>query len=790
MADLSFSEAATADEPDKIPQSEIKDAEKWAKTVREARAFDENARKGYARDRAYAKNDSSPYEVDVPVASSYIDIKTAFLYARNPDLDIQPAATTEPPPMADIMEMARQQIAKDPRTHQMMEQVGIQATQQAEMNRQQAVNDAAQTAMGDSTAPKNLPAPQPPPEMIGEMAAQAWLNATVKKRAKEIMAPYRERQAQAKQFGDTLERVIRNQWQKARLKKAAKKWVRSAATVGCGWLKASWQERQGWDPVTAKLMDDAVAQANRIAALEAEIQRGDVKDLELANQELADLKTGMNENVEQAVDRSLVFDFVRAEDIQVAPGVDLEDYLDAEWIDHRVYMPLDKAKESFPDVADRMQHATVYYQRKKGETADKGRNLQREDSGWDANEADQFTTGGMIGGTGKDNPHVCVHETWDKVAHLVRTTIEGLKGYACKPYLPDPGTTRFYGFFYLAFLEVDGERHPQSFTERSRKLLDEVNRQYSAFAEHRRRSVPKTAFNAGDLSKEEAEKIEKGGTQELIALRPTDPAAKISDLVHTITYAGIDKALYDDSNTFQKLEINWAIQEALASGRNPVSKTATEAEIQQAGTGARTSAERDPIDVAMDEIAVYTAEVVLQKMSLDEVKDVVGPWAFWPQGMTMTQLPLLLTIQIDAGSTGKPDTVRRQQAWSITFPVINRAIEEIGALRQSTPDDIADCKEELLVETLNRSGERLEPSRFVPPPPSQEPGNMPSMPGMPGGMPPGGAPNPVAQVPPSKSTANHTPRPLHAPPPTPNPQVPPIPHGGHVNGLPLPGVSA
>jgi hypothetical protein len=75
-------------------------------------------------------------------------------------------------------------------------------------------------------------------------------------------------------------------------------------------------------------------------------------------------------------------------------------------------------------------------------------------------------------------------------------------------------------------------------------------------------------------------------------------------------------------------------------------------------------------------------------------------------------LPQLMNVEVKAGSAGKPNTSARQQAWAALMPVISQAIAEIGALRGSTPAEIADCKEELVIETINRTGERVDAERF------------------------------------------------------------------------------
>ncbi|WP_206209165.1 hypothetical protein, partial [Pseudomonas viridiflava] len=84
-----------------------------------------------------------------------------------------------------------------------------------------------------------------------------------------------------------------------------------------------------------------------------------------------------------------------------------------------------------------------------------------------------------------------------------------------------PATTRFYPYFLNCTSEVDGQRHPQSLVTRSTKLMDEYNRIGSPEAKHRQRIIPKTGFNAGAMTDEEAKKMEKAVVGEMVPVKTT-----------------------------------------------------------------------------------------------------------------------------------------------------------------------------------------------------------------------------------------------------------------------------
>ena len=97
---------AGIDGTDPAKAREHADVKRWFKRFDAARKFDEQARKQYAIDRRYARGDSG-FEVDANVIGTNIDILEAFLYAKNPDIDVVPAVAVEPPDQDSLMDAAR-----------------------------------------------------------------------------------------------------------------------------------------------------------------------------------------------------------------------------------------------------------------------------------------------------------------------------------------------------------------------------------------------------------------------------------------------------------------------------------------------------------------------------------------------------------------------------------------------------------------------------------------------------------------------------------------------------------
>lgn len=651
-------------------QEEASAVKKRLEEIDLARKFDKEVRRQYAIDRRYARGDSA-FEVAVNLIGTYIDIMVAFLYARDPDASVRQARRVQPPKL------------RPPTPPQLPTAQQIQLTPEIQL---QAIADLQ----------KYIP------------QVEAY-KAELERR--------RVAAEQRKRFCETLEIVISRMWYAGRLKQQALRWVRSALTVGIGWLKATWQERAGQDPIVVGQIGDLQDNIARVRALEDKLATEQGIDRDQTLYELEQKMKGLQANVEIIVSRGLALDLVAAEDITIAIGVpSLMQYLESPWVDHRMFKTVDEAKALFPKVADKIASATKYSQRAPKDTL-----LLQPDVGAEgvsAADADMFkqgTEGSPQEGNTIGNPDfVCIHETWSKDDNLIYTMIEGIDAYALDPYPPNVATTRFYPFFGLAYTDVDGERSPQSLTMRSRKLQDEYNRTRSNFAEHRRRSLPAILFDKKMLGVSGADAITRSVIAEFVGLEAVNPDVPLGNLFTPKPVSPIDGALYTVDPIRRDLEDIWGIQQAL-QGSTPTTNTATEASIQQAGFSARTDSKMDRQDDVLSDLAVYTAEIAFMKLEKADVQEIAGEDAVWPEEpRTVEDLGDLVEVRIRAGSSGKPDTTSDRQAWAQTLPILQTMVTTIGGMRGASQEDIADKLEQLARITLERSGDTLDIEELIP----------------------------------------------------------------------------
>lgn len=514
---------------------------------------------------------------------------------------------------------------------------------------------------------------------------------------------------EAKAFATTLEIVVGRLWKKRKLKAAADPLVRSGLSVGIGWLKAAWHRETGSNPALQQEIAGLRSSLAAISQLQSALAEGMVGDDSAQRAELEQRLQQAEDEAERIIFNALCIDFVRAEDIQVAPECAcLQQYVDSPWIAQRLFMPMDKAKATYPDAADVLGSATAYF-RIPGKAAD-GAGFGGAARG---DQADAFSKG-PAGATDTSKACVCVWEVWNKETGHVITLAEGCPRYLREPFKPEQRTTRFYPFFSWAVIWNDGARHPQSLVDRSRSLLDEYNRTRTNYRTHRSRAIPKTGFDRGALDPHDAKKLEGAVVSEMVGL---DLQGQRPDqVVFPISYNQIDPALYDTQQIRAELEMIWGVQEALSSSIQ-TAKTATEADIQQQGTESRIGYARDSLDEMLSELAVYTAELAVSPNGLtqDEAANWAGADALWFNVPEPEMLDIVVQVDIRAGSSGKPATALRQQQWSILLPQLQQSAIQIGQMRGSSPLDIANCLEQLAVETVKRAGDTsIDPYSFIP----------------------------------------------------------------------------
>lgn len=703
---------------------------RWLETIRQAREFDKDVWKQMSVNRGYAAGFSA-HEVSVNLIGSAVDVMKSFLYAKNPDVSVSPAKQAG---LAHIDRPVPPVQPPDPMTG-IMQSPQAQALMGSDVGAANAI--LQDPAVQQQLAPIMAQAQQAKMQFEAEQAQYVQAEGMYRDEMKRRRA---ERDSR-KRFSETMEILISKAWSLADLKGEAKTAVGAALTTSIGWMKLAWHEDRGMDPISVRRLASLQENLANVDMLRAKVAEGQSSNLDAVRQEIAEAMAAIESQTEELIARGLVIDAVPGEDMTVPIGVTrVAKPTEAPWLGHRIFMKVEKLKTTFPDVPEeRWKKISTYSQRKPRMAIRVG--IDEHPSIEMASEAGQFTQGAdgktVDMAESGDGDFGCVHEVWDKTEGVIRWLVEGLECYARPPSPPEISVTRFYPFYNMAPVEADGQRYPQSLVARSFPLQDEYNARRSALKKQRARAKQGILADATMLDKDEAGKIEKSVEGEITFVRSTG-GVKIREIFMEKPVVQLDPALYEVDSIRRDFEEIWGIQQALQGGIQ-VEKTATEADIQQQGFNVKTAFMREPLEAMLQEMAVATAEILLQRLNSEDAMEYAGPGAVWPDNASISDLASLVSVNIKAGSTGKPNTAAERNAWAQTMPMVTEAIKEIGALRGTPPQEVADKLERVLEITLQLSGSSIDVDDITP---QESAAPMPQLaPPEPGGMP--GAPMPA-----------------------------------------------
>lgn len=675
-----------------------------AKQVADARKADRAFRARVVRDRAVVDGRAlAGFEVSAQLVAAVIDTLVPFIYAKDPDVDVVPEDQTSPPykprakpPQPPVSPTVQAGVPADPMAEQQYSQQLMQYQQELTAFLQQ--QDAEQ-----------------------QQAEQERMDADFVRR-----------------LGQTIEIVVSRLWRKAHLKAEAKAWVRGGMTTGEGWMKVSLQGDLMADPNVQRELYELQQQLQAIENLALQIDRGDIPNPEADRAALEAKIEGAQARLETYVGRCLAIDWVDTLDMQWPHSLrKVTDYVRAPWGADCTYMSKDDVASTYAIDPKRLEKATCWRAPDEASAEAGG----YSPAGYEQNpgdgefwvKANSDDTRGMLR----------VWELWSRSDNMIYCWVDGCEFWARPPMAPRIETTRFYPYFLWAPFEVDGTRHPQSLASRLAKLQLEYAITRTNQAETRRRSKPGALVDGTNLDDTQVAKITGSENQEFTVVKPLRPGEPLSNSFAPKPYARIDPALYDTQPITSDIETISGAADALRQGVQ-APKTATQAEIEATGTSARTGYSRDALDMALDEMAEYTAELALGGFPRDAVLKWAGPHAVWPNDGDPEAIRSLVYVAVRAGSSGKPNTSAERQAWATIMPMLQDLIMKIAELSGADPAEVSDRLKELLRETVARTGDRMDVDRFLP---VGSPMAAAGIPQAPMGAPAGGPmPSPGAQA--------------------------------------------
>ncbi len=523
--------------------------------------------------------------------------------------------------------------------------------------------------------------------------------------------------ADIKLFCNTLEKVTNRALEHAQLKNRAKSTVRAALTCSFGILKVMYQRNVHEDAYIQGRINDAQENLLHIEEFERDLQdKNQDGQHDSRRSELEQLIASLQEQSEVQSAEGLVIDRVLTENLLIDPSIcEFWDYTDADWMCQVIPMKRSQAEALYKK---NLANAKIY-QPGQGEPSHK--------------KARRLASMQLDAGPVSDDQQIAVLEIWDRTTQRVYTMVEGATDWLREPYSPPRAGERWYPFFLLPYQVVDGQFVGPSLVDLTERLQDEHNEARDRFNQHRDLCIPGWVASA-DINEKT---IKKHSDSRFGEITIVDTEGKpLNQVIIPRGHPKIDPIVYDTSAVRYDWEQVTGLQDA---ARSTVvrPKTATEANILQRALSGRVFEFKDQIEDWLQEIAQYSAQVLLQELTKEQVERYVGAPISkttmvdrqaittkektydWPE-LTKERIFEMVDLRIRAGTTGSPDGIEEKEGWLKVLPMITSLSIQMENLQAKGMD--YEHIRNLLQETLLRYDDRIDSNQFIPKIEKQAPG--------------------------------------------------------------------
>lgn len=623
--------------------------------LKRVRADKQHHKKAFDQMRAdmyIARHGHAPdYPVDyykANITGRHIKQKTASLYAKNPKAVARRRETID----YKIWD-------EKPQTLQMAMQTVMQAQQLL------AANPAADPSMI-------------PPEM---MQAFEMAQATVA----DFQEGTQRRQMIGK-IGKTLEILFAQALREQKpldFKTGMKQLVRRACTTGVGYVELGFQRETGPKPELTQALGDF---RTRLAHLKSLAERiGDTENPIMPDDpEIAELEksiAALQAEPEIVLREGLIVDFPQS--TKVIPDRltrQLTGFVGARWITIEYLFTTDQIQEIFGvDIGKGYNGYTYAGQRP-------------EEKSFARVEADNDPDMERVG---KGEGLVCVSKHYDKTSGLVYYVADGYDKFLREPASPDVFVEDFWPVYALTFNAVESE--DELFPPSDVHLIYDMQRDYNTSRqgqrEHRKAARPRWTYPNGAIEKEDAENLANAEPFTATGIN-LPPGQKLSDMLEPVPVPGVDPNLYEVGQIFSDVTLVVGTNESQFGGT--ARATATESAIAANASASSDGSSIDDLDAFLTAVARAAGQVLLREMSEETVMRVAGPGAVWPQ-MTLADISDELFLEVEAGSTGKPNQAVEIQNWTQMMPFLIqlKGIDPLWLARESIRrlDDRVDLTE-------------------------------------------------------------------------------------------------
>lgn len=455
--------------------------------------------------------------------------------------------------------------------------------------------------------------------------------------------------------------------QQPNFKAQMKQLIRRVCVTGVGYVKVGFERLTERRPEDAEKIRDISEQISAIERISQDLAENEVKQDSAEAERLKLMLEDLNKKPEILVREGIVFDFPPSTSIIIDPKCrHLSSLLGADWVAQEFILTCDDVKEIYK--VDVGSDFTAY---KDSEVRGEG-----------------------------DSDRCVVWEIYSKKDQLKYVIIDGYHDFLQEPESPWPELEGFWPIFPLVFNETENEKQlfPESDVRLIRPVQIAYNRAREGLREHRHSNRPAYAVPYGLLDEKDKMNLSERPAHAIIELRGLQPGQTVEQVLQHIKPVAIDPALYDTSMLIDDSLRILGSQEANMGGTAASGTTATEVSVAESSRMTAVGSNIDDLDEFLGALCRAAGQVMLKEFSQEYVMKVVGPGAVWPQ-LSGEEITQMLYLDIEAGSSGRPNRAQEIQNWERLAPVL---MQTPGV----PPDWFAK-------ETLRRLDDRLEASDII-----------------------------------------------------------------------------
>lgn len=429
--------------------------------------------------------------------------------------------------------------------------------------------------------------------------------------------------------------------QNPNFKRQMKSMVRRAVTTGVGYVKIGFQRSMEMRPETANRISEIETRLAVMKQMAADIQDGEIREDDPEVERLRLEMESLRSEPEIISYEGLVFDFPQSTNIIPSRFCyQLDGFLGAPMVTEEIPMTVDQVKAIFE--VDLSKSSFTPYR--------------------DGNKVSD-------GSVPKDKCDVMVWVTYHKDDGLVYYTVDGYEDFLKEPTAPEIKIDRFWPWFTFVLNECADPStiYPLSDVHYLMPMQDEYNRSRQSLREHRKAALPAWVVRRQALTDDDVGRLKEKKTGSVLELDGLQPGQKVEDLLQPLKSPGIDPALYETAMVFDDFMRVGGSQEANLGGTS--NSTATESSIAEASRMSGLQSNIDDMDDMLSSMARSAGQILLEEMSADQVAEIVGPGAVWPE-WSASEISKEIYLEIEAGSSGRPNKAVEMSNWKNLAPVL------------------------------------------------------------------------------------------------------------------------